>query len=261
MKAQKEKIKETYSQLANEFKATKSEKVFAKLYKKMYPNLRNYVYNVVKDYDTAEDIVSETLTKIHQRIDEYDPQYQITTWAYRIAYNDALQTLRKKQKNISLSVFMDKGFDSVEGYSSRDNKTFIEFSYEHDLFKSEKVVVMEDNILQAKYETALKEIYKLKDIYKIIIIDRLLNDLSYDEIKIKWNAPNIGKYEEMQETYKKLLSLNKTVEADVMKNEIKKYKKKFIINGQTVKNRVRRGKIILSEKLNSQDFEKCLANL
>ena len=35
--------------------------------------MRNYVYKIVKDWDVTDDIVSNTLTKVYFKIDQYNP--------------------------------------------------------------------------------------------------------------------------------------------------------------------------------------------
>jgi len=102
--------KRTYKEIALEFKTTKSEAVYNELYQKMRPGLRNYVYGILKDWDITDDVVSNTLTKIYFKIDQYDPSYQITTWAYRIAYNECMGHIMNRNKKVSLNVFSEKIF-------------------------------------------------------------------------------------------------------------------------------------------------------
>ena len=86
--------KKSYRELAENFTTSRSEKDYKVLYDKIKPGLENYVFNVVKDNEAKDDIVTNTLTKMWTKIDQYDPQYQITTWLYRIAYNTAIDKVR-----------------------------------------------------------------------------------------------------------------------------------------------------------------------
>ena len=86
----------SYRELAENFLATRSEKDFNLLYKRVQPGLRNYIMNVVKDAEAAEDILANTLIKMWTKIDQYDPKYQITTWLYRIAFNESLGWIRER---------------------------------------------------------------------------------------------------------------------------------------------------------------------
>ena len=94
------KIKKTYKELAIEFKKTKDEKVYNQLYSKMRPGLWSYVNNIVKDPSVADDIVSTTLTTVYLKIEQYNEDYQITTWAYRIAYNECIGWIRYRNRNV-----------------------------------------------------------------------------------------------------------------------------------------------------------------
>ena len=69
-----------YRELTENFLETKSEKDFTALYRKVKPGLKSYINKIVKDSEATEDIVGNTLTKMWTKIDQYDPQYQITTW-------------------------------------------------------------------------------------------------------------------------------------------------------------------------------------
>ena len=80
----------TYRELTENYIATKSHKDYTALYNRVKPGLTKYVANIIKDGDIAEDIAVNTLIKLWTKIDQYDPQYQITTWLYRIAMNESL---------------------------------------------------------------------------------------------------------------------------------------------------------------------------
>ena len=187
--------KKTYKELALEFKSTRGEKIFTELYERMRPGLRNYVYKIVKDWDVTDDIVSNTLTKVYFKIDQYNPDYQITTWAYRIAYNECIGWVRQRNKKVSLSVFADKGVEATS--SSR-------FAFQNPLHDYE--VPMTDNALPP--------------MYKRYMIERFLNNKSYNEIL------------DMMQAVEKGVSL------------------------QTVKNRIFRGRKIIKKQLqNTRLFE------
>ena len=46
----------------------------------------------------ADDVVQEAFIKAHRDINRFDGQSQLGTWLYRIAVNQALDTIRKKQR-------------------------------------------------------------------------------------------------------------------------------------------------------------------
>jgi RNA polymerase sigma-70 factor (ECF subfamily) len=119
------------------------------------------------------------------KIDQFDPQYQITTWLYRIAFNECLGWIRQRNKKRSLDAMKDYGINT-ERYlaktSARD--LLVEMEY-----KSEQDWIDEDNYIMNQYETVLKNIDTLKPMYKGILEDRLLNNMKYEDIADKYNLP------------------------------------------------------------------------
>ena len=177
--------KVTYRELAENFVASKSERDYKVLYDKIKPGLENYVYNVVKDNDAKDDIVTNTLTKMWTKIDQYDPSYQITTWLYRIAFNESLGWIRQRNKKRSIDALKDSGIE-VSRYYARTSagELLVEMEY-----KSEQEWLDEDDHLMNRYEQALKGINDLKPMYRGILEDRLLNNMKYEDIASKYELP------------------------------------------------------------------------
>jgi RNA polymerase sigma-70 factor (ECF subfamily) len=167
------KRSKTYKELATEFKNTKSEKVFNELYKKMRPGLWSYIFKIVKDHDVADDITSTTLTTIYLKIDQYKEDYQITTWAYKIAFNDCIGWLRFKNKTVSSEVFTEKGIESV-------------FEPKVDVFNCEtetqRELLEKDLLLDEKVRLLSESIESLPQMYKTYMVERFLNKKSYNDI-------------------------------------------------------------------------------
>jgi RNA polymerase sigma-70 factor (ECF subfamily) len=179
------KKQKSYRELTEDYIKTKSEKDYKALYNRVRPGLRTYIYNVVKDNEATDDILTNTLTKMWTKIDQFDPQYQITTWLYRIAFNECLGWIRQRNKKRSLDAMKDYGINT-ERYlaktSARD--LLVEMEY-----KSEQDWIDEDNHLMNQYESVLKNIDTLKPMYKGILEDRLLNNMKYEDIADKYNLP------------------------------------------------------------------------
>jgi len=175
-----------YRELTENFLETKSEKDFTALYRKVKPGLKSYIYKIVKDSEATEDIVGNTLTKMWTKIDQYDPQYQITTWLYRIAFNECLGYINERNKKTSLNKLAEFGIEvGDEGFIGGDISQLIEDSE----LKTEQDWLDEDQDLQNQYTGALKAIQSLKPIYREIVIDRLLNNMKYEDIADKYDLP------------------------------------------------------------------------
>ena len=177
--------KTSYRELAENFIKTKSEKDYKVLHDKIKPGLENYVFNVVKDSEVRDDIVTNTLTKMWTKIDQYDPQYQITTWLYRIAFNECLGWIRQRNKKRSIDAMNDYGINT-ERYLARSSARDLLVEME---YKSEQDWIDEDNHIMNQYESVLRNIDSLKPMYKGILEDRLLNNMKYEDIATKYELP------------------------------------------------------------------------
>lgn len=167
------KTKKTYKELAIEFKKTRSEKIYNELYHKMRPGLWNYVNNIVKDPIIADDIVSTTLTTVYLKIDQYDESYQITTWAYRIAYNECIGWIRFRNKSVSMNVFTDAGVEPPKKDSDDDNLFGL---------KTDDEFWEEENLLVEQVRLTQEAINALPPMYKGYMVERFLNNKSYSDI-------------------------------------------------------------------------------
>ena len=175
----------SYSELSENFIKSKSEKDYNALYQRVKPGLRNYISNVVKDVNATEDVLTNTLTKMWTKIDQYNPSYKITTWLYRIAFNECLGWIRQRNSKYSIETMKEYGIEISDQYahtSARDLLIENETKTESDWYE-------EDDYLQARYELALANIESLKPMYKEIIEDRLLNNMKYEDIAAKHNLP------------------------------------------------------------------------
>lgn len=163
----------TYKELATEFKKTKTERVYNELYKKMRPGLWSYINNIVKDPTIANDITSTTLTKVYLKIDQYDESYQITTWAYRIAYNECIGWIRFRNKKISINVFTDAGIEPPSKDLDLDPNIMVKT--DADFWEAE-------NLIDEQVRLTKEAINALPPMYKRYMVERFLNHKSYGDI-------------------------------------------------------------------------------
>jgi RNA polymerase sigma factor (sigma-70 family) len=173
----------TYREMTEDFLETRSEESFTKLFYRIKPGLTNYTNKIVKDRDIAEDIAINTLTKLWTKIDQYDPKYQITTWLYRIAFNEALGFIAKRKKSSSLDKLAEFGVE-VNNMGSTDAS--LNSAMEEAYQMTEQDFYDEDNELMEKYTNALNAMQGLKEMYRGIVVDRLVNNMKYDAIASKY---------------------------------------------------------------------------
>ena len=176
----------TYKQLTQNFLETGSDQDFAALYNKIKPGLTSYIYKIVKDREMAEDIAVNTLTKMWTKIEQYNPSYGITTWLYRIAFNDSLGYIKKRNQTTSLSKLSEYGVE-VSGTGSVSN-TLKDLVLDHEE-KTEQDYLEEDDALQDKYIKTLEAMQNLKEMYRDILVDRMVNNMKYDQLATKYKLP------------------------------------------------------------------------
>lgn len=179
--------KPNYRELTENFLETRSEKDYTSLYRKIKPGLRLYIGKIVKDSEATEDILVNTLTKMWTKIDQYDPQYQITTWLYRIAFNECLGFINERNKKTSLTRLQEYGLEVNDG-GTVAIETIGSLVEDMD-FKTEMDLWEEDNELQARYESCLRAMEQLKPIYRDILVDRLINKVKYENLADKYKLP------------------------------------------------------------------------
>ena len=176
----------SYREMTENFLETRSDADFTALFYRIKPGLTTYVNKIVKDRDMAEDIAINTLTKMWTKIDQFNPQYQITTWLYRIAFNDALAHINQRKKKSSLDSLSEFG---VELNEAGEVNLGMAGAFEDYEMKTEQDYLDEDDLMMETYEKTLKAIDGLKDMYKEIVVDRLINNMKYEDIANKHNLP------------------------------------------------------------------------
>ncbi|MCE0523582.1 MAG: sigma-70 family RNA polymerase sigma factor [Methylacidiphilales bacterium] len=74
------------------------EAAWAELHRDHYPRLWSSVQRILHNPSLTDDVVQEAFIKAHRDIRRFEGQAQLGTWLYRIAVNQALDTIRKKQR-------------------------------------------------------------------------------------------------------------------------------------------------------------------
>lgn len=235
-------MSETYRQLALHFKQSKDEKTFNKLYAKIKPGLTNYIYNIVRDREAANDIVADTLAKLYILIETYNPQYEVTTWLYRIAKNDAIHFIYYRNSFTSLTTMSDNGYETVEGEEGFGFGKEIKFEAHELSTNVEKEHLEKEISLLKRYNLCVETIDSLKPKYRQIMMDRFFEKMPYQDIEEKMNTPIFEKIKDLENDV--------NITEDEKKHSLKKLKTS-LINLQTVKNRIHRGRKIIQEILGS----------
>jgi len=128
---------------------------------------------VVRRAEDAEDLVQETFVKVFRALDRYDVERPFSAWIFTIASRLAIDHLRRRRvQTVSLSVS-----DSGSG--------------EERTMDVEDTGLKPDEITSNREEESATEqlIDGLPEHYRIVVLLRHQQDLSYEEIAEALNLP------------------------------------------------------------------------
>ena len=81
--------------------------------------LVNFLYRMVRDRATAEDLAQDVFLRVYRARKEYIPSAKLTTWLFRIATNLALNSLRDNRHE-KMAVSLDAPAGNEEDSAPRD---------------------------------------------------------------------------------------------------------------------------------------------
>ncbi len=81
-----------------------NQEAFGALVDEYQDNIYNYVARMIRDRTEAEDIAQETFVKAYQALGEFRGASSFQTWLYRIASNLAIDTIRRRKRQGSVSL-------------------------------------------------------------------------------------------------------------------------------------------------------------
>lgn len=125
------------------------EQAFTKLYNTYYTTIWFTIFNIVKNRDVTEDLISVVFTKAFKKLDLYTEHISFEMWLKTIAVNSAIDYIRR-MKNESLNNYIDDEDNHIQ-------LTGLDSSPEDKLILQEKVRIMEEIIptLRKKYRDLL----------------------------------------------------------------------------------------------------------
>ena len=140
------------------------ENAYIVLVNRYKDKLINFIYHYLKDSESAEDVVQETMIKLYQKKHYYKEIAKFSTWLYTIAKNLANTELRKRKnrKTTLLSHF------------SSDDKTYEIPSDDLEIGQQVQTDVVNEIIKNA--------VNQLSEKFKTVIILRDIQEISYEEI-------------------------------------------------------------------------------
>jgi RNA polymerase sigma-70 factor (ECF subfamily) len=156
--------------LAFEFIENKNNKNFKLLTQRLNPGLSSFAFKFVKDKDLAKEVVEQTFIAVWEKIGQYNPQYNFSTWVYAIAKNEALGILRVKNKTLS-----------YEKYTANHSKLLQSCTPTYSL-ETECMGPTGEEVTRILYDASLSAIHELEEPYKTVMIEREINQKQLNDI-------------------------------------------------------------------------------
>lgn len=159
------------------YDAVKGDKqAFEEIVKEYQNRIYTLCYRYTNNQEDAKDLAQESFIKVYRNISKFEGRSSFNTWIYQVAGNTCKDYLRKIKDKTEFSI-------EEEVFSNGESFTL-------DILKDE-------NTPDVQYEekeklALLKEaINKLNPEYKMVILMREFQDLSYEEIA-KETSTSIG---------------------------------------------------------------------
>jgi len=149
-----------------------NEKAFASLMNRYRDSIFFMLLKMVNNASDAEDLTIEAFGKAFRNLDLYTPKFAFSTWLFKIATNNCVDFIRKKQVS------------PIQYDNFQDNLDNVTVNIQSDLPDPEESLINHQKI------AALNDIVnQLKPRYKALIELRYYKEYSYEEISSELNLP------------------------------------------------------------------------
>ncbi len=132
------------------------EEAFSRLVEAYAPRLYRLLTKMLRHPQEAEDALQETFVKAYRALPEFDGRSRLSTWLYRIAVNEALMVLRRKELDTI----------SVEALGGQEEGAYELVDWcclpEDELLSAEARQVLEEAV--ARLPTSLRAVFLLRDV-------------------------------------------------------------------------------------------------
>lgn len=143
---------------------------FDSLVERYYKTLFNVIYQWIGDYEEAADLTQETFSSAYKARDQFRGDARLYTWLYRIAHNHCKNRFKQRDRQREVEgPSLDAGPADEVQQASRE---VADWSFSPSR-------LLEQKELRALIE---KTIDGLASEYKVVLVLREMEDLSYNEI-------------------------------------------------------------------------------
>ena len=150
-----------------------NEKAYASLLNRYRDSIYFMLLKMVNNASDAEDLTIEAFGKAFRSIDSYTPNFAFSTWLFKIATNNCIDFIRKKQSS-----------PSIIDHSQEEDMDSFTVNIQSDTPDPEEALIHHQKI------AALREIVsQLKPRYRTLIELRFFKEYSYEEISEEMKLP------------------------------------------------------------------------
>lgn len=143
------------------------EKAYEILLEALKDRIYNLALRLTRNNEEAEEVVQETFLAIFNKIDTFQGKSRLTTWIYSIAYNAALNRLKKN--NSRMVTFEDEANLNIDPSWLRNKSANFELDSERPVLEKE----LQDRLKVAidSLPDGYREIFILKEVEKMPVKD------------------------------------------------------------------------------------------
>lgn len=150
-----------------------NEKAYATLLNRYRDSIYFMMLKMVNNATDADDLTIEAFGKAFRSLDSYTPNYAFSTWLFKIATNNCIDFIRKKQSSPSIIDHPDE----EEAEMITQNIQSETPDPEESMINRQKIAALRDVVEQ------------LKPRYKKLIDLRYFREYSYEEISEELKIP------------------------------------------------------------------------
>ena len=163
MKKKEPKVKDlTDSELVS-FIRKKHRETYREIVRRYQKKLFSYLYRFVRNKEEVEDILQNVFVKVYKNLDHFDAEKKFSSWIYRIAHNEAINFLKRKNR---------KHFISWEDMSENHKVEA----------KSEEKSAFDTWVIKESDAEMRKAMKSLSDNYRQVLELRYFQEKTYGEI-------------------------------------------------------------------------------
>ena len=149
-----------------------NEKAFASLLNRYRDSIYFMLLKMVNNASDAEDLTIEAFGKAFRSLETYTPNFAFSTWLFKIATNNCIDFIRKKQASPSI---IDQASDEMNGYT---------VNIQSDMPDPEETLINRQKFAQLR-----EVVSQLKPRYRNLIELRYYKEYSYEEISKELDLP------------------------------------------------------------------------